>query len=87
MLFGDAKPRIAGASTSENFAQWFNVRQGAEFAGLVSREIGSGRVLSPKHHSLLSSYRLNLGHGPKVVHDMLVASRHFEAYSAKKTGL
>jgi hypothetical protein len=49
------------------------VRQDAEFAGLVSGEIGSGKVLSPKHGSLLSSYRLNLRHGQKVVHDMIVA--------------
>ena len=49
------------------------VRHDAEFAGLVSGEIGSSEVLSPKHRSLLSSYRLNLRRGQKVVHDMIVA--------------
>ncbi len=49
------------------------VRHDAGFAGLVSGEIGSSEVLSPEHRSLLSSYRLNLTRGQKVVHDMIVA--------------
>ncbi len=49
------------------------VRHDADFAGLVSGEIGSSEVLSPKHRSLLSSYRLNLTRGQQVVHDMIVA--------------
>ncbi len=52
------------------------VRHDAEFAGLVSGEIGSSEVLSTKHRSLLSSYRLNLTRGQKVVHDMIVADIH-----------
>ena len=52
------------------------VRRDAEFAGLVSSEIGSSEVMSPKHRSLLSSYRLNLTRGQKVVHDMIVADIH-----------
>ena len=49
------------------------VRHDADFAGLVSGEIGSSEVLSPKHRSLLSSYRLKLTRGQQVVHDMIVA--------------
>ena len=55
------------------FRAMVKVRQDAEFAGLVSGEIGSSEVLSPKHRSLLSSYRLNLRRGQKVVYDMIVA--------------
>jgi hypothetical protein len=54
------------------FREMVKVSQDAEFAGLVSGEIGSSEVLSPKHRSLLSSYRLNLRRGQKVVHDMIV---------------
>jgi hypothetical protein len=50
-----------------------SLRQPAEFAGLIPGEIDSGKVLSAKHTSLLSSYRLNLRRGRKVVHDMIVA--------------
>ena len=47
--------------------------QCAAFAGLCSNKIVLGVTPSTAHHSLLSSYLVNLWRGPKIVRDMIVA--------------
>ncbi len=47
--------------------------QCAAFAGLAPSEMILGANPSAAHHSLLSSYVLNLGRGPKAVCKMIVA--------------
>ncbi len=49
------------------------VSECAAFAGLASNELVLGAVPSTRHHSLLSSYLLNIGRGPRAVRDMIVA--------------
>lgn len=49
------------------------VAQCAAFAGLDSNETLLGVSPSAGHHSLLSSYLLNLSRGPAAVRDMIVA--------------
>src|SRR5271166_4780129 len=46
--------------------------QCAALAGLCPNEIILGVTPSANHHSLLSSYLLNLWRGPKIVRDMIV---------------
>ena len=48
--------------------------QCAALAGLAADEIVSDATPSAKHHSLLSSYRLNMRRGAVVVRDMIVAN-------------
>jgi len=45
----------------------------AAFAGLAPNEMFLGAAPSARHHSLLSSYRLNLWRGPKVVCGLIVS--------------
>ena len=49
------------------------VTQCAAVADLAANEMFLGVTPSAKHHSLLSSYLLNLGRGPAAVRDMIVA--------------
>ncbi len=72
-LFDDAKPRIAGVSTSENFAKWLRSGTTLILPGLSQAKLARAKSCPPKHRSLLSSYRLNLTRGQQVVHDMIVA--------------
>ena len=48
------------------------LEQCAVFAGLASNETLLGATPSALHHSLLSSYLLNLGKGPKFVRKLIV---------------
>ena len=48
------------------------LEQCAAFAGLASNETLLGATPSSLHHSLLSSYLLNLGKGPKFVRGLIV---------------
>lgn len=50
--------------------------QCAALAGLASDEIVSDATPSGKHHSLLSSYRLNMRRGAAAVRDMIIADLH-----------
>lgn len=45
----------------------------AMFAALETNELFTGAVLSSRHQSLLSSYRLNLKRGPSAVRKMIVS--------------
>ena len=45
----------------------------AKFAALETNELFTGAVLSSRHQSLLSSYRLNLKRGPSAVRKMIVS--------------
>lgn len=44
-----------------------------QFAALETNELFTGAVLSSRHQSLLSSYRLNLKRGPSAVRKMIVS--------------
>ena len=45
----------------------------AQFAALETNELFTGAVLSTRHQSLLSTYRMNLERGPVAVRKMIVS--------------